>query len=228
MQEGLSASVAGPSTIFPRGYLWVAPAYYAAALTGLGFARWLPLWYKLTAAGGLLLALLIFLTALSVISTRSFLVTAQGIRLGLPPSTRRRGRRRRRPRYVPWNYVEKVRIARRWRGARVEIILTGDAPLALRGFSHGPAWKALRAALLLIPFWYLLRPTAATTPIAGPPRYQVRLRGVTVEDLTREIRAIAPANVTVAVVVRRPASVSSATPAPGRFSPAAYRAAGRL
>ena len=227
MPEGLSASVAGPSTIFPRGYLWVTAVYYAAALAGLAVGRWLPLWYKLTAAAGLLLALLVFVAAVSIISTKSFLVSRAGIRLGLPTSTRRRGRRRRRPKYVPWNYIEKVRIAGRRRGAIVEIILTGDAPLALRGFRHGPAWKALRAVLLLIPFWYLLRPTGVTTPLGGPPRYRVRLRGVTVDDLKREIRVIAPANVTVAMVVRRPVSVSSATRARGRIDPAAYRAAGR-
>jgi len=226
MQEGLSASVVGPSTIFPRGFLWLAPVYYLAALAGLAAARWLPFWYKLTAAGGLLLAMGTFACVLGVISTRSFLATPAGIRLGLPPSTRRRGRRRRQPKYLPWTYVEKVRIGPRRRGARLEIILIADAPLALCGFRHGPAWRGFRALLLLIPFWYLLRPTGITCPLDNPSRYRLRLRGTTVEEFRHEIRAIAPADVTVAVLVRRRASVSSATSAPGMIDPAAYRAAG--
>jgi hypothetical protein len=213
MQDGLSAQVVGPSTIFPRGFLWQVPIWYVAAVGALALSRWLPIWFRLSSAAGLLLAVLIFLCVLGAITTRSFVADQHGIRLGLPSYTRRRGRRRRRPKYLPWHQIEKVRIRRRRRGAVIELILGADAPLALRGFRHGPIWKACRAILLLIPFWYVLRPTGVATPLDGPPRYRVRLRGVTAEGLRSSLRVLAPPNVAIVVLVRKRASVSSATTA---------------
>ncbi len=221
MQEGLSAQVAGPSTIFPRGYLWLAPIWYIPAAGALALSRWLPMWFRLTGAAALLLAMFIFVCVISTITTRSFVADQHGVRLGLPSYTRRRGRRRRRAKYLPWHQIDKVRIAGRGTGARLELVLGADAPLALRGFRHGPIWKACRALLLLIPFWYLLRPTGVATPLDGPPRYRVRLRGVTVEELQQDLRGLAPPNVAIVVLVRRRVSVSSATTAPPRLTGAA-------
>ncbi len=221
MQEGLSVPVVGPSTIFPRGFLWQTPLWYAAALAGLEYERWLPVWYRLTAAGSLLIAMVTFLGVLAVFSTRSFYADVHGVRLGLPSSTRRRGRRRRQPKYLPWSQIDKVRIAKRRGGARIELILSADAPLALRGYRHGPVWRACRAVLLLVPFWYLLRPTGVATPLDGPPRYQLRVRDTTVDELRLTLRALAPGNVVIALLVRQRASVSSATTAPGTIGRAA-------
>jgi len=214
MQDGFTAPVVGPSTIFPRGFLWQVPLWYGAAIIAIVVTRWLPFWYRLTAAGSLLFAMLIFLSVMSVFSTRAFHADPSGVRLGLPPSTRRRGRRRRQPKYLPWHQVDKVRIARRRNGARVELILSAEAPLALRGFRHGAAWRAWRAMLLLIPFWYLLRPTGVATPRDDPSRYVLRVRDVSVDQLRLGLRALAPPNVVIAVLVRKRTSVSSAGAAP--------------
>jgi hypothetical protein len=211
MQDGLSLQVAGPSTIFPRGYLWLLPIWYVAAAGALALSRWLPIWFRLSGVAGLLLAMLIFLCALGAITTRSFAADRHGVRVGLPSYTRRHGRRRRRAKYLPWHQIDKVKIVRRGRGARIELILGADAPLALRGFQHGPVWKACRAVLLLIPFWYVLRPTGVATPLEGPPRYRLRLRGVSAEGLRSELRVLAPPNVPIVVLVRRRVSVSSTT-----------------
>jgi hypothetical protein len=227
MQDGLSAPVVGPSTIFPRGYLWQTPIWYAAALVLLYSAKWLPTFFLLSAATGLLIAMLTFIAVLCTITARAFTADQSGVWLGLPASTHRRGRRRRDVKYLPWQQLEKVRIARRWRGARVEFFLAPGASLALRGYGHGPLWKVRRAVLLLIPFWYLLRPTGVTCPMGKPVRYQVRLHNVTVDEMRQRFRALAPPNVTVTVLVRKRASVSSPSSVPGAVSGPAYRAAGR-
>ena len=83
------------------------------------------------------------------------------------------------------------------------MILSQDASLALRGFRHGPARRTVRWVLLLIPFWYLLRPTALTSPLDGPPRYQANVRGVTVDDLRHRLRAFAPPDVAIGILVRK-------------------------
>lgn len=204
MQDSLSAPVIGPSTIFPRGYLWLAPVWYAAAAAALAVSHWPPMWFRLVAAAGLLGAVLTFMIVLSSLSTNAFAADQTGIWLGLPSSTRRRGRRRRQVRYLPWPQIERVRIIRRPYGTRLEFLLSADASADVR---PGRASRLRRAAtwllLLLIPVWYLRRPTGLASPLNGPPRYRVPLRGRTVGELGPVIRALAPADVAVAVPVRR-------------------------
>lgn len=203
MQDGLYAPVIGPSAILPRGYLWLAPIWYLGIAAVLALSPWPDLWFRAAAAAGLLGALIVFVLVLNSITTHAFAADAEGIDLGLPSFTRRRGRRRRDVKHLPWRQIERIRIASRPYGARVEIMLSQDASLALRGFRHGPARRAVRWILLLIPFWYLLRPTALTSPLDGPPRYEAKIRGVTVDELRHRLRGFAPPDVAIAVLVRK-------------------------
>jgi hypothetical protein len=203
MQDGLYIPVIGPSAILPRGYLWLAPIWYVAIAAALAITPWPPIWFRLAAAAGLLGALLVFVLVVNSITTRAFAANAEGIDLGLPSFSKRRGRRRRDVKHLPWHQIERIRIAQRPYGARVEMILSQDASLALRGFRHGPARRAVRWVLLLIPFWYLLRPTALTSPLDGPPRYQANVRGITVDDLRHHLRAFAPPDVAIGILVRK-------------------------
>ena len=207
--DGLSVPVAGPSAIFPRGFLWFAPFWTAVAVAGLTLGKW-PLWIKADAAVALLFTLIVLLSAGSSLTFRAFAADRAGIRLGLPSSTRRRGRKRRTVRHLPWQQIERVRLANRPYGVRVEIMLGGNATLATRGYPPSKAAVAFQHVLLLIPFWYLTRPTGLTTPLNGPPRYRVALRGVTVDEVRRSLRTLAPPEVAIAVLVRRRGSVSSA------------------
>lgn len=201
MPDGVSATVIGPSAILPRGYLWIAPIWILAAITALAMSPW-PIWFRFVTVTGLLVSMLVFVLALNAITTHAFVADGQGVRLGLPGGTRRRGRRRREVKYLPWRQIERVRLAPRPYGTRVEFILGRNASLTLRGFKRNPVHRMIRGLLLLIPFWYLLRPTALTTPLRGPARYQVKLRGASVDDLRIRLRAVAPSEVAVAVLIR--------------------------
>ena len=77
MQEDLSAQVSGPSTILPRGYLWIAPVWYLIVLAALWLIHWPPAWFRLSAAGGLLIATGTFVVVLSTISIRAFAADQQ-------------------------------------------------------------------------------------------------------------------------------------------------------
>lgn len=207
--EGLSVPVAGPSVIFPRGYLWTAPVWLAAACGALAInTRW-PLWVRADGAGGLFIAMVVYLSVVSSLTFRAFTVDRAGVRLGLPASTRRRGRKRRAVMQIPWQQIERVRIAARPYGARLEVILGPNASLAVRGYQPHPAMAVVHRILLLIPFWYLVLPTGLISPLDGPPRYRAALRGVTVEQMRRALRTLAPPEVAIAVLVRRGQSVSS-------------------
>ncbi len=203
MQDGLSAPVIGPSAILPRGYLWQTPIWYLLAAGALALSHWPPTWFRVTAAVGLLGAMIVLLFALNAITTHAFAADHAGVRLGLPAGSRRRGRKRRGAKYLPWQQIERVRIAPKPYGARVELMLGPNASLALRGFRHSALWAAWRWVLLMIPFWYLLRPTALTSPLDGPPRYRVNVRGLSVDELRTKLRAVAPPDVAVAVLVRK-------------------------
>src|SRR5271166_5173559 len=154
MQEGLSAPVVGPSTIFPRGFLWLAVIWDAAVVAVLALSPWPPMWFRASAAAGLLGALLIFLTVLGTVSVHAFAADQNGVRIGLPPSTRRRGRRRREVKYLPWQHIERIRIASRPLGVQLEVVLGENASLSARGMRRGPLDRAWRWLLLFIPFWY--------------------------------------------------------------------------
>jgi hypothetical protein len=214
--EGLSVPVAGPSVIFPRGYLWIAPIWLAAACGALAMSTRWPLWVRADAAGGLFIAMVIFLSAVSSLTFRAFSVDRAGIRLGLPASTKRRGRRRRAVKQIPWQQIERVRVASRPYGVRLEVILGPNATLAVRGYQPHPALAFLHRILLLIPFWYMVLPPGLITPVDGPLRYRVKLRDITIEQMRRALRTLAPPEVAIAVLVRRRQSVSSARAASQR------------
>jgi hypothetical protein len=203
MQDGLYVPVIGPSAILPRGYLWLAPIWYLGIAAALALSPWPPMWFRAAAAAGLLGSLIIFVLVLNSITTHAFAANAEGIDLGLPVFTKRRGRKRRASRHLPWRDIERIRIARRPYGARVEMILSQDASLSVRGYRHGPALRAVRWILLMIPFLYLTRPTALTTPLEGPPRYEAHVRGITVDELRQRLRAFAPPDVAIAILVKK-------------------------
>ena len=209
MLEGVSVPVAGPSVIFPRGYLWLVPLWSLVAFGYIALSHW-PVWFRADLAAALLIGLLMVLVTTASLSFRAFSADADGVRIGLPSSTKRRGRKRRTVRYLPWQQIEKVRIARRIGGVRVEFLLGPNATLAVRGFQPNPAVVVInRILLLVIPFWYLTRPTGLTVPLEKPARYRVILRDTTVDEMRQSMRTLAPPEVTIAVLVRRRPSVSS-------------------
>ena len=216
MAEPLSVPVGGPSVIFPRGYLWLTPLWYAAFVGYLALHPHWELWFRADCAAAFLIGMIVFLAALNSLSFRAFAADHFEVRLGLPSSTSRRGRRRRTVRHIPWQQIDRVRIARRPYGVRVELMLSQNASLTVRGYQPSPAAVVIQRILLVIPFWYLTRATGLVTPVEGPPRYRVGLRGVTVDEIRHSLRVLAPPEVAIAVLVRRRGSVSSATAAPDR------------
>jgi hypothetical protein len=213
--EGISQPVAGPSVIFPRGYLWGAPLWSAVALAYLALTHW-PWWFKADLAAGLLAGLVIFILAMSNLTFRAFSADRTEVRIGLPASTKRHGKKRRAVRHIPWQQIDRVKIASRPFGVRLDIVLGPNAALSNRGYQSNLAFVTIhRVLLLVIPFWYLCRPTGLISPLERPARYRVILRETTVDEMRRSFRAIAPPEVTIAVLVRRGASVSSAKAAPG-------------
>ena len=121
MENRYAALVRGPSAIFPRGYLWLIPLWFAAIAVLAYVKGKLPLWYAVCALPAATLAVLTLVAVLATLRSNAFVVDESGILLGLRGAARRRiGPRRRTNRHLAWDEVRQLRIANRPYGARLD------------------------------------------------------------------------------------------------------------
>jgi len=203
VENRYAALVRGPSVIFPRGYLWLIPVWYAALAALMEFKGQPPSWYGPIAVGALLLAAFTLLTVLSTVRNNAFLAEEDGIWLGLRGGARRRFARRRRDcRQLPWPELQQLKIARRHYGARLDVVLLpGCAPNQGR-----IVWRAVAALLtLLVPAVYLFRSPGLLRPGAHSLRYRIPLYDVTPEQLRLALEPLAPPTLPIVVQPRGPA-----------------------
>jgi hypothetical protein len=197
VENRYAALVRGPSAIFPRGYLWLIPLWYAAIAVLAYVKGKLPLWYALCALPAATLAVLTLVAVLATLRSNAFLVDESGILLGLRGAARRRfGRRRRATRHLAWDEVRQLRIANRPYGARLDIFLS---PGSVSG--RGRMVGRIAAAILtvLIPPACLVRSPGLLHPRSDPLRYRIPLYEVRPEQLRLALAPFAPPNVPIAV-----------------------------
>lgn len=203
MPQRLSGFVIGPSAIFPRGYLWLAPAWYAVATIALMLAPWPPLWFRLCAAAGLLFATVTFVLVLSTMRVPAFWADDSGVQFGLGPATRRSREYRQIAQGLSWQEIERIRLITRPNGVLLEFQLGPAAHGRIRPAPATAMALARELAPLLIwPAWYTRRPTGLVTALDRPLRFHVPLGDCTVDDVRHVLRALAPPGVTVAVLGR--------------------------
>ena len=198
MDNRYAALVRGPSAIFPRGYLWLIPVWYAALAALAEYKGKPPSWYAPYALGATLLAACTLLVVLSTVRNNAFLADEDGIWLGLRGGARRRfSRRRRNVRYLSWEEMQQLKIARRHYGARLEI--------SLRAEDATDPWRVVRrlivsAVTLILPPAYLFRAPGIVFPRSH--RYRISLYDVRPEQLRLALEPLAPPTLTIAVLPR--------------------------
>jgi hypothetical protein len=198
-----TALVKGSSAVFPRGFLWLIPVWYAAIALVLKLKVKPPswgTWYAPYAFGVTVLATLTLITVLSTMRNNAFVADESGILLGLRGAARRRfSRRRRQTTHLPWPEIQELKIASRPYGARVDIVLHRDSIAD----SHNLIWQAVATVVtLLIPIAYLFRSPGLIRPRSyNPPRYRIQLYDVSAEQLRLGLAPLAPP--TVPIKVRR-------------------------
>jgi hypothetical protein len=200
MENRYAALVRGPSAIFPRGYVWLIPVWYAVLAGLVEFKAKPPSWYAECALVATLLAAGTIMAVLSTVRNNAFLADENGIWLGLRGGARRRfARRRRDVRYLAWPEMRQLKIARRHYGARLDILLpTGRAP------GRGRVVRRVIAAvlMLIIPPAYLFRSPGIVHPRLHSHRYRIPLYDVTPEQLHLALEPLAPPTLTIAVLPR--------------------------
>jgi hypothetical protein len=198
------------------------PIWYAVIAGLIYYLGRLPRWYTLIALAGLALVLLVHLIVLVTLRSNAFVADADGITLGLRGGARRRGiRRRRRNTFLPWTHIEKVSVARRRGGARLDIVARPAVPLHW----PNPIWQAAATvATLALPLCCLVRAPGLLAPRRHAPDYRIRLCDADAGPLCSALTELAaPAGVQVTLTRRwrphlpgrtKPTPAPPAAPAP--------------
>jgi hypothetical protein len=196
-----AALVKGPSAIFPRGFLWLIPVWYAAVAVLLEKKGKTPSWYGPAALAGLFIAATTLLAVLATMRNNAFVADETGIWLGLRAgATRRLGRRRRAIKQLPWSEVRQLRVIPRYYGARLDVLLGSAAP-AVR-------WPgvlrriALACLLLILPVSYLFRSPGLLSARTDPHHYRIPLYDVGTAQLRLALAPLATPGVPIVLVPR--------------------------
>jgi hypothetical protein len=196
VENRYAALVRGPSAIFPRGYLWLIPVWYAALVVVAEFKDRPPSWYGRIALGATALAVLTVIAVLATLRSNAFVADEKGILLGLRGAAQRRFGRRRRQQHLSWDELGELRIAARPYGARLDIYLPAGSPSG----AGRMIWRVAAAVVtVLLPPACLFRTPGLLRPRSAPLRFRIPLYDVRPEELQLALAPFAPPNVPVAV-----------------------------
>jgi hypothetical protein len=203
MNDTVTCLVRGPASRYPRGFLWLIPAWFiilsAVAMAVLTHASGrVPLWLGLPEIGGLALAAITMFCVLVTVRHYAFRADSHGIVLGVATS---RKRPKLRQVYVPWADIAQIRMLRRRYGLLLDISLGPSAPIAHR---QGLAEQFLTLlGALVMPFGFGRGRPALTMPRSNPPRYRVKICDVSPAELRQALAAVQPAGAPVRVLVKK-------------------------
>jgi hypothetical protein len=218
LTDTVTCLVRGPASRYPRGFLWLIPAWFiivgavVMALVSHASGR-MPLWLGLPEIGGLALAATTMFCVMATVRQYAFRADTHGIVLGV--ATRRK-RPKLRQVYLPWPDIAQVRMVRRRYGVLLEISLAPSAPVAHRQGLGRQALVLLGA--LVMPFGFGRGTPALTMPRSNPPRYRVKICDVSPADLKQALAVLQPAGPPVRVVMKKGALRFTLSPARQPYS----------
>lgn len=201
MDDFVTCLVRGPASRYPRGYVWLLPAWFlilsgGVALIGERLDGQLPLWLGASEIGGLLLAMSTVVCVLLTARRVAFRADGTGILLGTRTIRKRRLKRRRA--YLPWADVAQVTLVPRRYTVLADIVLGPTAVWVAPPSRRAQA--ALLFAALLWPFGVGRGTPALTMSRQRPPGYRVRICEMTAGQLRLALHELAPEAVPVRVV----------------------------
>jgi hypothetical protein len=202
VEDTVTCLVRGPASRYPRGFLWLIPAWFVIASVLVAAAAksagGLPLWLATSEIGGLAVAATTAFCVLATVRQYAFRADRHGIVLGV--STNRK-RPKLRQLYLPWPEIAQLRMVRRRYGVLLEISLGPSAPIAHRQGAGRQALLLLGA--LVMPFSFGRGRPALTMPVSNPPRYRVRICGLSPAELKQALAAVQPEALQVRVFKKK-------------------------
>jgi len=207
MDDTVTCLVRGSASRYPRGFIWLVPAWFAiiggaAVLLGTDASSTgqMPLWLGVSEIGALLVAACILVGVLATVRHRAFRADSHGIWLGVR-TTRRRPKLRQV--HLTWPEIAQVRMVPRHYGVLLEITLSPAARIVYR---PGPASQILLwLGALVMPFAFGRGTPALTMPRSDPPRYRVKICDWTAAELKLALAAVKPDTPPLRVMTRKAA-----------------------
>ncbi len=199
MADGFTCLVRGPSSRYPRGFIWLIPVWFglvAVAVVIIGRRLGgMPLWLGAAELGGLLFAALTVICVLGTLRRHAFSADRDGIWLGVRTNRRRPKLRQV---HIFWPEVSRLRIVPRRYGSVLEI---GLGPAARIVHRYGVVSQfALLLGVLFMPLGFGRGRPGLTTARADPPRYLVRICDMTPGELGSRLASVMPPGLPVRVV----------------------------
>jgi hypothetical protein len=192
VERTITCLVRGPASRYPRGFLWLIPAWFAIAAAAVVFASYrlageLPLWLGAAELGALLIAAMTLMGVLATVRRHAFRANAHGIWLGVLTS---RKRPKLRQVHLAWPEVDQMRMVGRRYGLLLEIRLSPAARIVHK--PGVPRRALLLLGALLMPFGFGRGQPALTSPVADPPRYLIKLCEITPAELSAALATMTP------------------------------------
>jgi hypothetical protein len=203
LDDTVTCLVRGAGSRYPRGFIWLIPAWFAIAAAAVIAAGdhasgRLPLWLGLSEIGGLLIAFFTLLCVLATVRRRAFGADQHGIWLGVRTS---RKRPRLRQVQLAWPEIAQLRMVPRRYGLLLEITLSPAARIVHR---PGLARQALvLAGALILPFGFGRGRPALTMPRLDPPRYLIKICDHDPAQLRAALAPVKPDNVQLRLLAKK-------------------------
>ncbi len=193
VEETITCLVRGPASRYPRGFLWLIPLWFAVAgvavvFTSYRLANEMPVWFRATELGALLIAAITVMCVLATVRRHAFRADARGIWLGVLTE---RKRPRLRQVHLAWPEIAQLQMVARRYGLLLEIRLSPAARIVYRP-SVGRQALLLLVGVLLLPFGFGRGRPAMTSPLSDPPRYLIKLCEITPAQLEAALATVTP------------------------------------
>jgi hypothetical protein len=218
LDDTVTCLVRGPASRYPRGFIWLTPAWFAilgAAVLAVGriASGGVPPWLGLTEIGGLTVAFGTVLSVLITVRQPAFRADKHGICLGISTSRRRPKLRQLQ---LSWPEIAQLRIVPRRYGALLEISL-GPAARIVHRPSPGQQ-VVLVLGMLVMPFAFGRGTPAITSPRMDPPRYRLKICGTSAAELRLALDSVKPDTLRVRMLASMAALRFSVAPPRGPFT----------
>ncbi len=192
VEQTITCLVRGPASRYPRGFLWLIPAWFAILGAAVAFASYrmakeLPLWLGATEIGALVISGMTLMGVLATVRRHAFRANAHGIWLGVLTN---RNRPKLRQVHLAWPEVDQMRMVSRRYGLLLEIRLSPAARIVHR--AGLPKQALLLLGALLMPVGFGRGQPALTAPVTDPPRYLVKLCEISPAELSAALVTVTP------------------------------------
>lgn len=203
LDESVTCLVRGPSSRYPRGFVWLIPAWLAilagtVAIVSYRLSGQLPWWFGASELCALVIAALTLWGVLRTVRRHAFRADRSGIWLGVH-STRKRPKLRQV--HYAWTDISHLRMVPRSYGLLLEITVRPTPHVVRRPSAGRQALTLLFSAIM--PFGIGRGRPAMTAARDYPPRYLIKICDTSPMQLRLALSSLKPEALQVRLLPRK-------------------------